>query len=90
MSPLWDHRAQHLVMYGIDLVLLLLLLTFHDTLLSYSLTLIRTITAPGIPVRRNTQLEAGLHLSDLDEEGNNFSKVKSMSDITATCRLISL
>ena len=46
-------RAQHLVMCGIDLVLLLLLLTFRDTLLSYSLVLIQTITATGIPVRRN-------------------------------------
>ena len=54
MAPLWDHRAQCLVMCGIDLVLLLLLLTFRNTLLSYSLVLIRTITAPGIPVRRNT------------------------------------
>ena len=57
MAPLWDHRAQYLVMCGIDLVLLLLLLTFRDTLLSYSLVLLRTITAPGIPVRRNTRLE---------------------------------
>ena len=40
-------------MYGINLVLLLLLLIFYNTLLSYSLVLIRTITAPGIPVRRN-------------------------------------
>ena len=54
MAPLWNHRAQCLVMCGIDLVLLLLLLTFRDTLLSYSLVLVRTIiTAPGIPVRRN-------------------------------------
>ena len=37
-----------------DLVLLLLLLTFCNILLSYSLVLIRTITAPGIPARRNS------------------------------------
>ena len=53
MSPLLGHCAQNLVMCGIDLVLLLLLLIFCDTLLSYSLTLIRTLTAPSIPVRRN-------------------------------------
>ena len=41
-------------MCEIDLVLLLLLLIFYNILMSYSLTLIRTITAPGIPVRRNT------------------------------------
>ena len=46
--------TQCLVIYGIELVLLLLLLIFRDTLLSYSLVLIGTITAPGIPVRRNT------------------------------------
>ena len=40
-------------MCGIDLVLLLLLLIFRNTLLSYYLVLIRTITAPDIPVRRN-------------------------------------
>ena len=54
MLPLWEHYAQNLVMCGIDLVLLLLLLTFRDTLLSYPLVFIRTITAPGVPVRRNT------------------------------------
>ena len=43
-------------MCGIDLVLLLLLLIFYDTLVSYSLTLICIITAPGIPVRRNINL----------------------------------
>ena len=37
-----------------NLVLLLLLLTFCNILLSYSLVLIQTITTPGIPVRRNT------------------------------------
>ena len=41
-------------MCGTELVLLLLLLLFRDTLLSYCLVLIKTITAPGIPVRRNT------------------------------------
>ena len=41
-------------MCKINLVLLLLLLIFCDTLLLYCLILIRTITAPGIPVRRNT------------------------------------
>ena len=56
MSPLWEHRAQCLVMCEIDLVLLLLLLTFRNTLLSYLLVLIRTITAPGIPVRRNIRV----------------------------------
>ena len=56
MSPLWDHRAQCLVMCGINLVLLLLLLTFRDTLLSYSLVLIRIITAPDIPARRNNRV----------------------------------
>ena len=54
MVPLWDHRAQNLVMCGIDLVLLLLLLIFCNTLLSYSLVLIRTITATDIPARCNT------------------------------------
>ena len=54
MSPLWEHRAQYLVIYRIDLVLLLLLLIFCDTLLSYCRVLIRIITAPDIPVRRNT------------------------------------
>ena len=54
MAPLWDHHAQYLVIYRIDLVLLLLLLTFCDTLLSYCLVLIQTITVPDIPVRRNT------------------------------------
>ena len=54
MVSLWDYYAQCLVMYGIDLVSVLLLLIFYNTLLSYSLVLIRTITAPGIPVRRNT------------------------------------
>ena len=48
--------AQYLVMCGIDLVLLLLLLTFRDALFLYSLVLIRTITAPGIPVRRKKYL----------------------------------
>ena len=43
-------------MCGIDLVLLLLLLIFYNALLSYSLVLIRTITATGIPVRRNMLL----------------------------------
>ena len=43
MSPLWEHRAQNLVMCGIDLVLLLLLLTFRDTLLLYLLVLERVI-----------------------------------------------
>ena len=56
MSPLLEYYAQNLVIYGIDLVLLLLLLIFYNTLLSHSLTLIRTITAPGIPVRRNTSV----------------------------------
>ena len=46
-------HTQYLVMYEIDLVLLLLLLTFRDILLSYSLVLIRTITATDIPARRN-------------------------------------
>ena len=41
-------------MCKINLVLLLLLLIFRDTLLSYCLVFIRTITAPGIPVCRNT------------------------------------
>ena len=54
MTLLWDHRAQHLIIYKIDLVLLLLLLIFCNTLLLYSLVFLRTITAPGIPVRRNT------------------------------------
>ena len=36
-----------------DLVLLLLLLIFYDILLSYSLVLIRTITAADIPACRN-------------------------------------
>ena len=45
--------AQNLVIYKIDLVLLLLLLIFYNILLSYSLVLIRTITATSIPVRRN-------------------------------------
>ena len=56
MTPLWDHRAQYLVIYGIELVLFLLLLIFCNTLLLYSLVLIRTITTPGIPVRRNNGL----------------------------------
>ena len=46
--------AQYLVIYKIDLILLLLLLEFRNILLSYCLVLIRTITAPNIPVRRNT------------------------------------
>ena len=54
MVPLWDHRAQNLVMCGMDIVLLLLLLIFCDTLLLYSLVFIRTITAPGIPVCYDT------------------------------------
>ena len=54
MSPLWEHRAQYLVIYRIDLVVLLLLLIFCDTLLSYCRVLIRIITAPDIPVRSNT------------------------------------
>ena len=41
-------------MCGIELVLLLLLLIFCDTLLLYSLTLSRTNYCPGIPVRGNT------------------------------------
>ena len=41
-------------MYKIDLVLLLLLLIFYNILLLYFLVLIRTITASGIPVRRNS------------------------------------
>ena len=53
MAPLWDYCAQNLVICGIDLVLLLLLLIFCDTLLSYSLILIRTITATDTPVGRN-------------------------------------
>ena len=40
-------------MYGTNLILLLLLLMFCDTLLSYYLALIRTITVAGIPARRN-------------------------------------
>ena len=51
---LWVHHTQYLVIYEIDLVLLLLLLTFCNTLLSYYLVLIRTITATDIPIRRNT------------------------------------
>ena len=54
MLLLKKHRAQYLIMYKIEIVLLLLLLTFYNTLLLYSLTLVRTITAPGIPIRRNT------------------------------------
>ena len=53
--------AQYLIIYGIDLVLLLLLLIFCNTLLSYSLTFIRTITAPGIPVRRNKELATNIY-----------------------------
>ena len=56
MVLLWNYCAQYLVIYRIELVLLLLLLIFYDTLLSYSLVLIRIITAPGIPVRRNMLL----------------------------------
>ena len=41
-------------MYGIDLVLLLLLLIFRDTLLLSCLVLIRTITALNIFIRYNT------------------------------------
>ena len=68
MTPSWAPRAQHLVMCGIDLVLLLLLLMFCDTLLSYSLVLIRAITAPGIPVRRNnTVLSVKLGLQEADQ-----------------------
>ena len=63
MAPLWDHRAQRLVIYGIELVLLLLLLIFCNTLLSYSLVLIRTITAPGIPVRRNRNLRVRIKVA---------------------------
>ena len=63
MAPLWDHRAQRLVIYRIDLVLLLLLLIFCNTLLSYSLVLIRTITAPGIPVRRNRNLRVRIKVA---------------------------
>ena len=63
--PLWDPYAQYLVMCGIDLVLLLLLLTFYDPLLSHSLVLIRTITAPGIPVRRNIYLPKSTSLRQL-------------------------
>ena len=44
-------------MCGIELVLLLLLLIFRDILLSYSLVLIQTITATGIPVRRNIYIQ---------------------------------
>ena len=44
-------------MCEIDLVLLLLLLIFCNILLSYSLVLIRTITATGIPVRRNIAVD---------------------------------
>ena len=51
---LWEHRAQYLIMCGIELVLLLLLLLFCNTLLSYSLVPNRTITVMDIPVRRNT------------------------------------
>ena len=40
-------------MCGIKPVLLLLLLIFYNILLLYCLVLLRTITAPGIPVRRN-------------------------------------
>ena len=54
ISPLWEHYTQYLIIYRIDLVLLLLLLIFCNTLLSYLLVLIRTITAPGIPVRCNS------------------------------------
>ena len=43
-------------MYKMNLVLLLLLLTFYDILLSYSFVFTRIITAPGIPVRRNNTL----------------------------------
>ena len=46
--------TQYLIMCGIDLLLLLLLVIFYNILLLYSLTLIRIITAPGIPARRNT------------------------------------
>ena len=49
-------HTQYLIMYKINLVLLLLLLIFYNILLSYSLVLIRTITATGIPVRRNRDL----------------------------------
>ena len=39
-----------------NLVLLLLLLTFYNILLLYSLVLIQIITTPNIPVRRNKTL----------------------------------
>ena len=42
-------------MCKIDLIFLLLLVLFCNTLLLYSLVLVRTITAPDIPVRRNKQ-----------------------------------
>ena len=52
--------------------------------------LIYEALASSISYTYFTQLEAGLHLSDLDEEGNDFSKIKNMSDTAATYRLISL
>ena len=54
ISPLWEHHTQYLIIYRMDLVLLLLLMTFRNTLLSYCLTLIRIITTTDIPARRNT------------------------------------
>ena len=54
MLFLWERRAQRLVMCKIDLVLLLLLLIFRDTLLLYCRDLLLTITATDIPARRNT------------------------------------
>ena len=72
-------------MCGIDVVLLLLLLTFRDTLLSYSLVLIRTITAPGIPVRRNRTAkeikgtEKTLKAS-FSKKSNTFTEKKPLGD----------
>ena len=75
MTLLWDHYTQYLVIYEIDLVLLLLLLIFYNTLLSYSLVLIRIITTTGIPARHNKKkaLSAGQYF-DIKNTTFAFSK----------------
>ena len=79
--------AQYLLICGIDLVLLLLLLTFRDILLSYLLVLIRTITATGIPVRRNIKVMKKLLTKELKYNKIKPSKLSYASTILIAKKL---
>ena len=71
--------AQNLVMCGTNLVFLLLLLIFCNTLLSYSLVLIRTITTTGSPEHCNIYMVGGYVAVCLEVVNTYGSKQHIMS-----------